>query len=174
MFVCRWSKRSDRGLHRPLQICNIVKLPASQNLLKCGEQEEITGGQIRAVRRMTKHFNEPSVDRFLSRRSTMARGIVMMKQHGRQQGSSFLPHGSKEVSVLHMLVRNVNHSKRSTKHHTQGAEVTGQLRVNGKLRHLRCCTLEDQSLALKRKHRVHKYVNTAAVCVSVVNLPIVA
>ena len=27
---------------------------------------------------------------------------------------------------------------------------------------LRCCTLEDQSLALNRKHRVHKYVNTAA------------
>ena len=36
--------------------------------------------------------------------------------------------------------------------HTQG--VTGQLQVNGKLRHLRCCTLEDQSLDLKRKHRV--------------------
>ena len=49
-----------------------------------------TGGQIRAVRRMTKHFNGPSVDRFLSRRSLMARRIVMMKQHGRQQGSSFL------------------------------------------------------------------------------------
>ena len=27
--------------------------------------------------------------------------------------------------------------------------MTGQLQVNGKLRHLRCCTLEDQSLALK-------------------------
>ena len=27
---------------------------------------------------------------------------------------------------------------------------------------LRCCTLEDQSLALNRKHRVHKFVNTAA------------
>ena len=25
------------------------------------------------------------------------------------------------------------------------------------------CTLQDQSLALKRKHRVHKYVNTAAI-----------
>ena len=54
--------------------------------------------------------------------------------------------------------------------HTQGAEVTGQLRVNGKLRHLRRCTLEDKSLVLKRKHRVHKYVNTAAICVSVMNL----
>ena len=49
-------------LNRPLQICNIVKLLASQNLLQCGEQEEITGGQIRAVRRMTKHFNGLSVD----------------------------------------------------------------------------------------------------------------
>ena len=53
--------------------------------------------------------------------------------------------------------------------HTQGAEVTGQLRVNDRVRHLRRCTLEDQSLALKRKHRVHKYVNTAAICVSVMN-----
>ena len=53
--------------------------------------------------------------------------------------------------------------------YTQGAEVTGQLRVNGKIRHLRRCTLEDQSLALK-KHRVHKYVNTATICVSVINL----
>ena len=73
-------------------------------------------GQIRAVRRMTKHFNGPSVDCFLSRRSPMARRIVMMKQHGRQQGCSFLPHGSKEVSVQYLLVRNVNHRKRSTKH----------------------------------------------------------
>ena len=55
-------------------------------------------------------------------------------------------------------------------YHPQGAEVTGQLRVNGKVRHLRRCTLEDQSLALKRKHRVHKYVNTATICVSVMNL----
>ena len=55
-------------------------------------------------------------------------------------------------------------------HHTQGAEVTGQLRVNGIIRHLRRCTLEDQSLALKRKHRVHKYVNTATICVSVMTL----
>ena len=46
----------------------------------------------------------------------MARHIVMMKQHGRQQGCSFLPHGSKEVSVQYLLVRNVNHRKRSTKH----------------------------------------------------------
>ena len=54
--------------------------------------------------------------------------------------------------------------------HTQGAEVTGQLRVNGKLRHLGRCTLEDQSLALKRKHRVHKYVNTAIIFVYVIKL----
>ena len=54
--------------------------------------------------------------------------------------------------------------------HTQGAEVTGQLRVYGKVRHLRRCTLEHQLLALKRKHRVHKYVNTATICVSVTNL----
>ena len=45
-----------------------------------------------------------------------ARHIVMMKQHGRQQGSSFLPHGLKEVSVQYLLVRSVNHRKRSTKH----------------------------------------------------------
>ena len=37
------------------------------------------------------------------------------------------------------------------KKHTQGAEVTGQLRLNGKIRHLRHCTLEAQSLALKKK-----------------------
>ena len=55
-------------------------------------------------------------------------------------------------------------------YHTQGAEVTGQLRVNDKVRHLQRCTLQDQSLALKRKHRVHKYVNTAAICVYVMNL----
>ena len=54
--------------------------------------------------------------------------------------------------------------------HTQRAVVTGQLRVYGKERHLRRCTLEDQSLDLKRKHRVHKYVNTATICVSVTNL----
>ena len=52
---------------------------------------------------------------------------------------------------------------------TQGAEVTVQLRVNGKIRHLQRCTLEVQSLALKRKHRVHKYVNTTTICVSVMN-----
>ena len=46
----------------------------------------------------------------------MARGIVLMKQHGRQQGSSFLPYGSKKVSVQYLLVRNVNHRKRPTKH----------------------------------------------------------
>ena len=46
----------------------------------------------------------------------MARRIVMMKQHGRQQGSLFLPHGSKKVSVQYLLVRNVNHRKRPTKH----------------------------------------------------------
>ena len=57
-------------------------------------------------------------------------------------------------------------------HHTQGAEVTGQLRVKGKIWHLRRCTLEDQSLALKRKHRMHKYVSTAVICVNVMNLVI--
>ena len=51
-----------------------------------------------------------------------------------------------------------------------GAEVTGQLQVTGKLRHLRCCTWEDPSLALTRKHRVHKYVNTVDICLSVKNL----
>ena len=100
VLVCRWSKGSYCGLHRSLQICNIVKLSASKNLLQYGEQEEITGGQISAVRRMTKHFNGPSVDRFLSRSSPMARRIVMMKQHGQQQGRSFLLHGSKEVSLF--------------------------------------------------------------------------
>ena len=40
----------------------------------------------------------------------------MMKQHGRQQGGSFLPHGSKKVSVQYLLVTNVNHRKRSTEH----------------------------------------------------------
>ena len=65
---------------------------------------------------MTKHFNGPSVDCFLSRRSPVARCIVMMTQHGRQQVSSFLPHGSKEASVQYLLVKNVNHSKRSFKH----------------------------------------------------------
>ena len=72
-------------------------------------------GQIRAVRRMTKHFNGPSVDRIPSCRSPMARHIVMVQQHGLQKGSSFLPHGSKEVSVQYLVVRNVNYSKRSTK-----------------------------------------------------------
>ena len=46
----------------------------------------------------------------------MARRIVIMRRHGRQQGSSFLPHGSKEVSVQYMLVRYVNHRKQSTTH----------------------------------------------------------
>ena len=56
-----------------------------------------------------------------------------------------------------------------TYNHTQGAEVTGQLRVNGKIRHLRRCTLEVQSLALKRKHRVHKMSIQQPICVSVMN-----
>ena len=76
----------------------------------------MTGGQIRAVSRMTTHFNAPSCDRFLSRRSPMAWRIVMMKQHDRQQGHTFLPHGSKEVFVQYLLVRNVNHRKQSSKH----------------------------------------------------------
>ena len=41
--------------------------------------------------------------------------------------------------------------------------MTRHLRVDGKLQHLRYCTLEDQSFALKRKHGMHKYVNTAAI-----------
>ena len=36
--------------------------------------------------------------------------------------------------------------------HTQGAEVTGQLRVNGKLWHLRRCTLDGWSLAVLILH----------------------
>ena len=90
----------DRRLRHPLQICNIIKLSASQNFLHCVEQVEITGGLIGIVRKMTKHINGPSVDRFLSQRSQVARHIVMMKQHGRQQGRSFLLHGLKKVSVL--------------------------------------------------------------------------
>ena len=35
-------------------------------------------------------------------------------------------------------------------YHTQGGEVIGQLQVNGNVRHLRRCTLEDTSLALKK------------------------
>ena len=89
-----------------------------------GNKKKSQGAKIRAVRRMTKHFNGPSVDRFLSRRSPMARRIVMMKQHGRQQGCSFLQHGSKEVSVQYLLVRNVNHRKRSTKHVIECFHIT--------------------------------------------------
>ena len=48
--------------------------------------------------------------------------------------------------------------------------MTGQLQVNGIVRHLRRCTLEDQSLALKGQHRVHKYVKTATIYVSVMTL----
>ena len=40
--------------------------------------------------------------------------------------------------------------------------MTGQLRVNGKLRHLRRCTLDGWSLGLKRKHSAHKYVYTTS------------
>ena len=46
----------------------------------------------------------------------MARCFVMMKQYGREQGCSFLRHGSKEISVQYLFVRNANHRKRSTKH----------------------------------------------------------
>ena len=63
-------------------------------------------------------------------------------------------------------------TKFPTVYATIGAEVTGQLRVNGKLRPLRCCPLEDQLFALKRKHKVHKYVNIAVVCMAIVNLSI--
>ena len=45
--------------------------------------------------------------------------------------------------------------------------MTGHLRVNGKVRHLQRCILEDQSLALKRKQRVHNIVITAVICVGV-------
>ena len=48
--------------------------------------------------------------------------------------------------------------------------MTGQLRVNGKVRHVGRCTLEDQSLALKRKHRVYRYANTAIICVSIMSI----
>ena len=86
----------DRRPRHPLQICNIVKLAASQNLLHCEEQVEITGGLIRVVKKMTMHINGLSVDRFLSQ---VAGHNVMMKQHGQQQGRSFLLHGFKKVSV---------------------------------------------------------------------------
>ena len=39
----------------------------------------------------------------------------------------------------------------------QGTEVSGQLQVNGNLRHLSYCK------CCKRKHRVHKYVNMTAI-----------
>ena len=71
----------------------------TESSLHCGEQELTTREKIGAVRRMTKHFNAPSVDRFPSCRSPVARRIIMMKQHGRQQGRSFLPHGLKDISV---------------------------------------------------------------------------
>ena len=38
----------------------------------------------------------------------------------------------------------------------QGAEVTGHLRVNGKLQHLWCCTLDDQSLAWESGCNCHR------------------
>ena len=41
--------------------------------------------------------------------------------------------------------------------------MTGQLRLYGKYEHLRYCTLDDRSIALKGKHVVDKYVNTAAI-----------
>ena len=45
-----------------------------------------------------------------------------------------------------------------------------QLRVNGKLLHLQCCILEDQSINLKRRRFGVKYVNTAAICIFVMIL----
>ena len=41
--------------------------------------------------------------------------------------------------------------------------MTGQLRLYGKYEQLRFCTLDDRSIALKGKHVVDKYVNTAAI-----------
>ena len=55
-------------------------------------------------------------------------------------------------------------------HHTQGAEVTRQLRVNGKLWHLRRCTLDGWSLAVLILHLHVRQIsfltrkNTAEVC----------
>ena len=47
--------------------------------------------------------------------------------------------------------------------HSRGAEMTGQLRLYGKYEQLRFCTLDDRSIALKGKHAVDKYVNTATI-----------
>ena len=47
--------------------------------------------------------------------------------------------------------------------HSRGAEMTGQLRLYGKYELLRFCTSDDRSIALKGKHVVDKYVNTAAI-----------
>ena len=47
--------------------------------------------------------------------------------------------------------------------HSRGAEMTGQLRLYGKYEHLRYCTLDDRSIALKVKHVVDKYLKTAAI-----------
>ena len=60
---------------------------------------------------------------------------------------------SRELAKQYNIMpgKSVQKLMRGTCDHIQGAEVTGQLRVNGKIRHLRRCTLEDQSLALKRK-----------------------
>ena len=74
------------------------------------------------------------------------------------------PHGNGDLDIVRASYT------RHKANHTQGAKVTGQLRVNGKIRHLQRRTLEHQSLALKRKHRVHKYVNIADIYVSVMNL----
>ena len=46
-------------------------------------------GQIGAVRRMTKHFNGPSVDCFRSRRSSVARHIVMINSMVNNRGACF-------------------------------------------------------------------------------------
>ena len=78
VLVCGQSKGRDLRRYRPLQICNIVKLSASQNLLQCGEQEEITGPNQRC-KENNQALNGQFVDRFLSGRSPMARRMVMMK-----------------------------------------------------------------------------------------------
>ena len=41
--------------------------------------------------------------------------------------------------------------------------MTRQLRLYGKFEQLRFCTLDDRSIALKGKHVIDEYVNTAAI-----------
>ena len=41
--------------------------------------------------------------------------------------------------------------------------MTGQLQLYGKYEHLRFCTLDDRSIAVKGNQVVDKYVNKAAI-----------